>query len=214
MAFCDCCNPLESFFNSKTARRDLKRFRKRGPAKQTRSLLGAIEQAPLPQSPTLLDIGGGVGAIHHRLLEQGFSQATHIDAAMAFIDAARDEAQRLGHAGRVSFHHGDFRKLVQDAPEVDVVTLDRVVCCDPDFRTMLGGAAAHARHLVGFTYPRPRWISRGLFAFLNFVQRHFGNGFQAYVHPPDEMAGVLERSGMRRRWAGGTWFWAAEVFER
>ena len=213
MAFCDC-SPVNKFFDPNKARRELNKLRKRGPAKHTRELLGGIEHAPLPPSPTLLDIGGGVGAIHHRLLEKGFSHATHIDAATAYIDAAKAETERLGHAGRVSFQHGDFHELVRNAPTVDVVTLDRVVCCDPDFRTMLGGAAARARRLVGFTYPRPRWISRRLIALLNFVERHFGNGFQAYVHPPDEMAGVLEQAGMRRRWAGGTWFWAAEVFER
>jgi hypothetical protein len=39
-------------------------------------------------------------------------------------------------------------------------------------------------------------------------------GFQAYVHPPEEMAAVLQEHGMKRRWSGGTWIWAAEVFER
>jgi magnesium-protoporphyrin O-methyltransferase len=213
MPFCDC-TPIDHMFNAKTARRDLKRFRKRGPAKQTQALLTGIEQAPLPDSPTLLDIGGGIGAIHHVLLEKGFSHATHIDAAMAYLDASKDETQRLGHAGRVSFHHGDFHELVRESPEVDVVTLDRVVCCDPDFRTMLGGAADRARRLVAFTYPRPRAAIRAFIAFGNWISRTFMKGFQAYVHPPEEMAAVLQEHGMKRRWSGGTWIWAAEVFER
>lgn len=213
MSFCDC-TAIDSMFNPRTARRDLKRFRKRGPAKQTRALLTGIQQAPLPQDATLLDIGGGIGAIHHVLLDKGFSHATHIDAAMAYLDASKDETQRLGHAGRVSFRHGDFHDLVQEAPEVDVVTLDRVVCCDSDYRTMLGGAADRARRLVAFSYPRPRLAIRAFIAFGNWISRTFMKGFQAYVHPPEQMARVLEDHGMKRRWAGGTWIWAAEVFER
>ena len=213
MSCCDC-TAIDSMFNPRTARRDLKRFRKRGPAKQTQALLGAIEQASLPQGATLLDIGGGIGAIHHVLLDKGFSQATHIDASMAYLDASKDETQRRGHAGRVSFKHGDFHELVKESPEVDVVTLDRVVCCDPDFRTMLGGAADRAKRLVAFTYPRPRAATKAFIAFGNWISRTFMKGFQAYVHPPEEMAHVLEEHGMKRRFSGGTWIWAAEVFER
>jgi hypothetical protein len=104
----------------------------------------------------------------------------------------------------VSFKHGDFHELVMEAPEVDVVTLDRVVCCDPDFRTMLGGAADHARRLVAFTYPRPRAATRAVIAFGNWLSRAFMKGFQAYVHSPEEMARVLEEHGMKRRFSGGT----------
>jgi len=213
MPVCDCCT-VDEFFDPRKVRRELKRYRKRGASAWTRELLGAIEQAAPPQGSTLLDVGGGVGAIHHRLLARGFAHATQIDAAKAYLDAAQEEAERLGHAGRLSVLHGSFHELVRTAPEVDVVTLDRVVCCDPDFRSMLGGAASRAKRLVGFTYPRPRAVVRAMIGALNLFERTFGTGFRAYVHPPHEMAAVLERSGMRRRWAGGTWMWAAEVFER
>ena len=96
----------------------------------------------------------------------------------------------------------------------DVVTLDRGVCCDPDYARLLGAAADRARRLVAFSYPRPRWSVRLFVAALNFVNRLRGRTFRAYVHPPAAMIGVLERAGLRRRWAGGTWIWAVELFER
>lgn len=213
MTVCDC-SAVDNFFDPRKARRELKKFRKHGAPRWTREMLAAIEKASLPQGATLLDIGGGVGAIHHHLLDKGFSYATQIDAAKAYLDAAKDEAERLGHVGRVSFLHGSFHDLVETAPEVDVVTLDRVVCCDPDFRSMLGGAASRARRLVGFTYPRSRVVVRWMIAALNLFEHTFGKGFRAYVHKPHEMAAVLEHGGLKRLWAGGTWMWAAEVFER
>jgi magnesium-protoporphyrin O-methyltransferase len=213
VAVCDC-TPVDSFFDPRKAGRELKKFRKRGASRRTREMLAAIEKASLPPGPTLLDIGGGVGAIHHDLLNRGFSHATQIDAAKAYLDVAKVEAERLGHVGRVSFLHGSFHDLVETAPEVDVVTLDRVVCCDPDVRSMLGGAASRARCLVGFTYPRPRVVVRAMIAVLNLFEQTFGKGFRAYVHSPHEMAAVLEHNGLKRHWAGGTWMWAAEVFER
>src|SRR5436190_242530 len=141
----DCCGDTASDreFDAVVARRELARFRRRGPKPWTKQLVDAIGSAAVPAGSTLLDIGGGVGAIHHRLLERGFAQATHLDASEAFLAVAAGEATRLGHSGRVVFRHGDFHALAKDLPRADVVTLDRVVCCDPDYEGMLREAAAH-----------------------------------------------------------------------
>jgi magnesium-protoporphyrin O-methyltransferase len=201
-------------FDAATARRDLRRFRRRGPDAPTRELLAAVQAHALPPQPTLLDIGGGVGAIHHVLLEQGFSQATQLDASDACLDAAADEATRLGHANRVQFRLAAFPAEGATVPPADVVTLDRVVCCDPNYAGLLGAAANHARHLLAFSYPRPRRVTRLVVAATNGVRRLFGRAFRVYLHPPDRMRAVLEELGMRQAWAGGTWIWAVEVFER
>jgi magnesium-protoporphyrin O-methyltransferase len=94
------------------------------------------------------------------------------------------------------------------------VTLDRVVCCDPDYARMLGTAAALTRRFLAFSYPRPRWIVRLVVAATNAGRRLFGNDFRVHVHPPDRMDAVLEQAGMRKAWSGGTWVWAVELFER
>lgn len=212
----DCCHGSanDEFFDDRFARRELQRYRRRGSSPWTRKLLTAIEAASIPAGSTLLDVGGGVGAIHHHLLERGFARATQIDASSAYLAAAAEEVERLGHNGRVDFRRGDFHSVAKEIQPVDVVTLDRVVCCDPDFESMLGQAAAHARRLVAFTYPRPRWIVRVVVAAANGLRRIAGRTFRIYVHPPAAMAAVLERNGLRRRWSGGTFIWAAEVFER
>jgi len=201
-------------FGDRVVRRELRRYRKRGPAAFTAALLALIEEAAPPPESTLLDVGGGVGAIHHRLLDHGFSSATHLDASHAYLEAAKDETARVGHEGRVVFRDGDFAEALAELPQFDVVTLDRVVCCDPDFDVMLNGAASRARRMVAFTYPRPRRVIKWAIAGLNLFQKLSRSAFRAYVHDPLAMADVLERNGLRRRSAGGTWVWAAEVFER
>lgn len=212
----DCCRGAanDEFFDERFVRRELRRYRRRGPAPLTRKLLTAIEAATIPVGSTLIDVGGGVGTIHHQLLERGFARATQIDASSAYLAAAAEEVERIGHDGRVDLRLGDFHALAVEIPPADVVTLDRVVCCDPDYEAMLGQAASHALRLVAFTYPRPRWIVRVVVAVTNGLHGIFGKTFRAYVHPPAAMAAVLERNGLRRRWAGGTFIWAAEVFER
>jgi magnesium-protoporphyrin O-methyltransferase len=177
-------------------------------------LLAAIAEVALPAKPTLLDIGGGIGTIHHVLLDRGFSHATHVDASAAYIAVANEEANRLGHAQRVTFEHADFREAAASVPRVDVVTLDRVVCCDPDYGSLLGAAADHAGRVLAFTYPRARWYNRAFVAMANAWRRVQGAAFRAYVHSPGSMTAVLKKHGLRRRWTGGTWIWKVEVFER
>jgi magnesium-protoporphyrin O-methyltransferase len=114
----------------------------------------------------------------------------------------------------VTFAHADFHALAPTTPPADVVTLDRVVCCDADYARLLGAAADHAQRLLAFTYPHDRWYTRLAVATLNARWRLRGRPFRAYVHPPEAMIAVLEARGLRRRWAGGTWIWRAELFER
>lgn len=213
MTCCYRCAAADKF-NAPVARRDLRRLRRRGLTLPTRRMLDAVRACPLPNRPTLLDIGGGIGAIHHILLEQGFSSATHVDASPAYLAAATEEAERLGHAGRVQFRLAEFPAEAAGVPPADVVTLDRVVCCYSDYESMLGAAAARARHVLALSYPRSRWLTRMFVTVSNAVRRLRGQAFRVYVHPPLRIHAALEAARMRRAWAGGTWIWAVEVFER
>ena len=74
------------------------------------------------------------------------AHATSVDAAGAFVDAARTEAERQGHANRMSLYQGDFVMLASDIATADIVTLDRVICCYPDMPALVDSSVAHARH--------------------------------------------------------------------
>ena len=57
-------------FDQKKAVRDLRDYRRHGPAATTQALIGALVRAGVERS-TLLDIGGGIGAIQFELLNAG-----------------------------------------------------------------------------------------------------------------------------------------------
>ena len=75
---------------------------------------------------TLLDIGGGIGAIQHELLDAGVTRATCVDASAPFLDAARQEGASRGHDGRVTYMHGDFVDLADTWRASTRVTRARV----------------------------------------------------------------------------------------
>ena len=210
----DCCKPdYETVFSEKRARKDLKRFRKKGPDTTTRLLIDALKDAGVQQH-TLLDIGGGIGAIDHELLAAGAASAVHVEASESFGRAAEDEANRRGMRNRMDFRRGDFVELAADIPPADVVTLDRVICCYADMELLVVASAAHARRLYGVVIPRQSAITRVGRMTINTIFRISRNPFRFYIHPLSEIERVLARVGLRLRVAKETIFWRIAVYER
>ncbi len=212
MPSCQCCG-IDDQFDRARAEHDLRRYHRRGPLPTTRRLLRALGERPRTGA-TVLDIGGGVGVIHHELLRRGFAGATHVDRSQAFIDVARRETASAGHASQVDFVLGDFRAVATRLEPADVVTLDRVVCCDPDYATLLPLAADRARHTLGLSFPRDRWYVRWMVAIANAWRRLRGSDFRVYVHSPAAMDALLRRLGLDRTHADATLAWSIEVWER
>jgi len=210
---CGHCRDADAFFGEGTAKRDLRRYRKKGPLRSTKLLLEAVRQEGV-EGATLLDVGGGVGAVQHELLESGLREAVHVDASAAYLEAARGEAERRGFQERVAYRHGDFVALAPELPEADIVTLDRVICCYPDHRAMLEAAAGRARRVLGLVYPRERRGTRLFMGLGNLWLRITGSAFRVYVHPAAEVDALLRGLGFRRGPSARTFLWRVETYVR
>jgi magnesium-protoporphyrin O-methyltransferase len=209
-----CCTrycEAEEQFNVKVAERDLKRYRRGRANPITRRLVAELRRYPL-QGEQLLDIGGGIGVICAELADTGIA-ATLVEASPAYLEVARREVgPRYASAPR--FVLGDFVKIADAMPVADVVTLDRVVCCYPDFEALLAAAAARAGRLLAFSYPRDRWYVRAAVSMENLWRRVRGNRFRAFVHPPQRMRAVLEAAGLVLSARHGTFVWIGDVYRR
>ena len=210
---CAHCHDASEFFGDRMARRELKRFRRKGPLKTTRALLDAL-LAQGVEGRTVLDIGGGVGAVQHELLASGASHATGVDASTSYQEAARQEAARRGHLKRTSFYLGDFVEVAPAVPEADVVTLDRVICCYPDMPALVGASAGRAKALWGAVFPRERLAVRLGVRVVNFIQRLRRKAFRVYVHPTAGVEDVLQGLGFTPLHHSQTVLWQVVVWKR
>ena len=212
MTCCPGADPISVQFDRRTAERDLRRYRRSGPDRTTRLLLGELARWPL-DGASVLDIGGGIGVIGAEL-SRAIQLAIHVEAAPAYLEVARRElTQRLG-TDRVRFVEGDFVSCAGVVPRVDVVTLDRVVCCYADAATLLAQAAAKARRLLAFSYPRPVWYVRLIVGLQNRWRRFVGNPYRGFVHAPWRMAEELERAGLVHSARRTTVAWTVDVYRR
>src|SRR5258707_1794781 len=130
------CEGIEGQFNSREAGKKLADYQKHGLTGTTRLLIAALKEAGV-EGRTLLDIGGGIGAIQLELLKAGARSAVSVDASTAYVEAAQQEARRQGLQDRIQFQHGDFVELADGVPPADIVTLDRSVCCYPDMPALV-----------------------------------------------------------------------------
>ncbi|MBI3168225.1 MAG: methyltransferase domain-containing protein [Chloroflexi bacterium] len=209
---CNCCEMENNTFGEEEAKANLKEYRRRGPAKQTRLILEAVRSLGLNHA-TLLDVGGGIGTIHHELMKDIASEAIHVDASSAYLKIAMDEAKRLGHS-EVKFIHADFTDVADDLPQVDVVTLDRVVCCYPNFRELLKAASLKSRTAIVLTYPRETWYLKMGFAIANFFQKLKKDPFRIFIHPIEEMELLLNGEGLRRVSTRRLFVWEMSLYQR
>jgi magnesium-protoporphyrin O-methyltransferase len=210
---CAHCLGARDVFDRRTARRDLKRLRRRGPARATRRLLDALIDRDV-RGAAVLDVGGGVGALQLGLLEAGAARALDVDASPAYQEAARSEAERRGFAERVAYVAGDLVELAPEIEPHELVTLDRVLCCYPDLDALVRLTAGRARRLWGAVLPRERWwIRLGVWA-VNLGQALRRHPFRTFVHPVARMRRILADEGFEPVFSDETLVWQVWVFER
>jgi len=199
-------NPFNEY-GERIAASDLRRYRKNGPRPWTRTLIEALKAEGV-EGATLLDIGGGIGAIQHELLDAGAAQAMSVDASAAYLEAAREEGERRGFGGRVAYRHGDFVELAESVPSADIVTLDRVVNVYPHVDQLVGLSAERAQRLYGLVLPRDtRAVRLGIRA-INLVQRLRRQRVRAAVVPLGDIERVVRNKGLIPRFsqdAGRVW---------
>ena len=210
---CRHCQGVARMFDDKMARRQLRRYRRKGSAKGTRQLVDAVAGEGV-EGRTFLDIGGGVGAIQHDLMDRGAAGGTSADASPAYLAAARDEAEARGYADRIRYVEGDFVERAGEVDAADLVTLDRVVCCYPDMPALVGAAARLTRRTLGLVMPRGTRFMRAGVAIVNLFQRLRRHPFRVYVHDLDEVEAVLGERGLQRRYLRDGFVWRVAVFGR
>jgi len=214
---CAQCEGIEHQFDRGEARKKLRQFRRRGPDKTTRLLIQELRAALSAgdvHDAVLLDVGAGLGAIHHELLDGRVSRAIHVDASTAQMAAAKEETERRGHSARVEFVFGDFTALADTIASADIVTLDRVICCFDDMHGLVQRSARKAGEFYGAVYPRQIGYMRIAIAAINLLQRVKRTTFRVFLHDPAAIDAELRAAWLERRSRRQTLGWEVVVYAR
>jgi 2-polyprenyl-3-methyl-5-hydroxy-6-metoxy-1,4-benzoquinol methylase len=186
---------MGSFYDQERAASELRGYRKKGPIPSTSALIEALKTEGV-EGATLLDIGGGIGAVQHGLLDAGATHATSVDASAPYLAAARAESQRRGQHGRVTYLHGDFVDLADSVPPADIVSLDRVINVYSDWERLADLAAGHAQRLLGLVYPRDTRMVRLVIFAMNLMLRLKRKPLRAAIRSGDAIERIAREKGL------------------
>jgi magnesium-protoporphyrin O-methyltransferase len=213
----NCCppgnSPFDRQFDARHAEDDMRDYRRNGPTGLTKALIEALSAGGI-EGRSVLEIGGGVGAVHHELLRAGAEAAVDVDASRAYVLAAREESERQGHADRVEYRVGDFVALADVVDPADVVALDRVICCYSDMSSLVARSAALAKVRYGVVYPRYTWFGRVGIVLLNLGLRLSRSPFRTYLHRTSDVEAIVGAHGLVRTLHRTTLIWQLAVYER
>ena len=195
MAGCCSNGGFDEFFTDDIARRDARRYRRRGLDGNAQRLVDFV-RAEGAEDRTVLEVGGGVGAIQLELLRAGAAGTVNAELSPAYEPYAAELADEAGLGSRTERRLLDFAKQGDEIETADIVVLHKVVCCYPDHETLVGVASKHARHQLALTFPRDVVWMRLAFGALNLLQRMRRRSFRVYLHPPAAVLAVARAHGL------------------
>ena len=210
-----CCSGkgCDEFFNERVARRDARRYRRKGLDGNARRIVELARGRGL-EGKTVLEVGGGIGAIQLELLREGAKRTVNVELSPAYEPYAAELLRANGLDGRAERRVLDFAEGADGLEQADVVVLHRVVCCYPDYEALVGAAADHARDQLLLTFPRDAWWMRIGLGTINLLQRLRGRTFRAYLHPPAAILGVVTSRGLETATRERGPLWELVSFER
>ena len=210
----DCCNrsAYGEFFDDKEAKRRLRDYQKKGLDGMARRMVDYLVSRGM-SGRTVLEAGGGIGAIQVELLGAGASSATNVELSNGYETVAESLLKQEGLEGRVVRLVGDFTALAADL-EADDVVMNRVICCYPFMERLIGAATSSSRRFVAATFPRDHFGVKVALAFGNTYCRIKRIDFRSFIHPPDEVLATARSTGFEVAFHERDLIWNAVVLER
>jgi len=195
----DCCSPkgYKWVFSEKSARAEAKRYRRKGLDSTSRRIVDFLRTQGVG-GKTLLEIGGGIGAIQIELLKAGASRAVSVELTPTYEDVAIELLREAGLEDRVERKVTDFAQAAGQVGSADIVILNRVICCYPDMPRLTGAAADHARQLLVMSFPRRTWWLRMGLGMGNAILLLLRREFHIFLHPPTKIISTSRQHGLEQ----------------
>ena len=163
---------------------------------------------------TVLEIGGGVGALQLELLRSGAARAVSVELSAEWERAASELARELELEDRIERRLADAVVGADSLPPADVVVMNRVVCCYPDPDALMAVASERARSVLVVSFPRDRALVRLVNRGANVWMALRRIDFRSFVHPEQRIEEAARRHGLRPGSDHRMFAWRAVAFVR
>lgn len=191
-----CCG-ADLFFDKKTADKKYNAYLKKGASRVTAKMILQLQKQFI-EGKSLVDIGGGIGTLQWWFLENGGNKTVDIDASSGYLKQAKEHAIKMGWESKSEFMLGDCVDVFPQIDIADFITLDKVVCCYPNYREILETTCDKATKSVSLSYPMDGFISQLVRKTGDIILSFQKNPFRPFVHPVAEIRDVFKQKGFDR----------------
>jgi magnesium-protoporphyrin O-methyltransferase len=211
----DCCTPkgYRQIFSEKNAAGEAKRYRRNGLDGTSKRIFEFIKERGV-EGTTLLEVGGGIGAVVIELLKAGVTRAVNVELTPTYETAAAELLVESGLGDRVERLVMDFAEAGIEVQPADLVVMNRVICCYPDMPKLAGAAADRAKGMLVMSFPNRRWWTRLGLTLANFGFRVIRLQFRVFLHPPALILAAVEQCGFKTGLNQPGLLWQVVAFER
>ena len=207
-----CCG-ADVFFDQKMAAKQYRQYLKKGATGVTAKLIQQLGKTS-PQGKSLIDVGGGIGALEWWFLENRGDQTTAVDASSGYLELAQKHAVEQGWEDRSRFVFGDFAEIHGQLKRADYVTLDKVVCCYPNYKEILEASCDKAESYLALSYPMDGWLAQLVASIGVLKARLKTRAFRPYIHPVSNIRGIITQKGFKRMDYIMVFPWYVETYQR
>jgi 2-polyprenyl-3-methyl-5-hydroxy-6-metoxy-1,4-benzoquinol methylase len=211
----DCCTPkgYRWVFSERSARAEARRYRRSGLDATSRRIFEFVKKQGV-EGRTVLEVGGGIGAIQIELLKAGAARAVSIELTPTYEEEATALLREAGLVERAERRILDFATAGATVEGADIVIMNRVICCYPDMPRLAGAASDHTRELLVMSFPKGSWWMRIGLAIVNTMFRVTRREFQIFVHPPRRILATSEQHGLHTVLDETGVFWTVAALRR
>lgn len=191
-----CCG-ADLFFDKKTADKEYRKYLKKGPSRITAKMISQLEDQDIG-GKSMIDIGGGIGALQWWFLENGGNNTVGIDASSGYLKQAEDHAKNKGLESNTKFLLGDCVEVYPQIEKAHYITLDKVVCCYPNYKEILEATCEKATEAISLSYPMDGIISQAIRKMGDILMSFRDNSFRPFIHSVKDIRNLLEQKGFHR----------------
>jgi 2-polyprenyl-3-methyl-5-hydroxy-6-metoxy-1,4-benzoquinol methylase len=200
-------------FSERSARAQARSYRRSGLDATSRRIVEQVREQGV-EGLTLLEVGGGIGAIQIELLRAGLSRAISVELTDTYEESAAELVREAGFEDRVQRTVMDFVNAGAEIGAADIVVMNRVICCYPDLPRLAGEAAEHARGRLVMSFPKERWWTRALVRMANVGMAITRREFRIFVHPTAQILAAGEQHGLKLSVNRPGVFWQIVTMQR
>ena len=211
----DCCTPrgYRQIFSERGARAQARDYRRKGLDATSRRIVDLLKERGV-EGLTVLEIGGGIGAIQIELLKAGATRAVSVELTPTYEASAAELLRETGLEGRVERRVMDFVDAGAEVNAADIVVMNRVVCCYPDLPRLEGAAAEHALGTLVMSFPKERWWTRAVVWMANAGMALTRRQFRLFLHPVAQIWAIAESHGLERSVSRPGMLWEIAAMQR